>query len=303
MHKIKDIVDLEQHKNKAWYKQKYRIQDKEILDYQCYKYLDKEMRGPKPNLGSSYFACLGAAQTFGRYCEKPFPNLLSNKLGVDVLNWSNGGAGPLHFLQKPEILEAVNNARFAIVQVLSARSGTSNSVYESLGLANVIRRNDQKKMRSEMVFRELVNGQDPRGKEKGFIADLIEETRENYVFNMIQLLEQIKVPKILFWFSVRSPLYKDIDVENLAIGDDVANNDLTPLFNDFPQMVNQEMVDVIKLKSNLYVECISSEGLPHDLIDFQGKKVGVNNYYPSPEMHEEAAAELLPLCQQLLATN
>ena len=66
-----------------------------------------------------------------------------------------------------------------------------------------------------------------------------------------------------------------------------------------------------------YVECVSSRGSPQPLIDrFTGRPTTIdtsddrpdftdvwthNAYYPSPEMHQDAAARLEPLCRRLLA--
>ena len=57
------------------------------------------IRGPRPERlePGSYFVCLGAAQTFGRFCAQPFPTLLGQRLGYPVLNISHGGAGPSFF--------------------------------------------------------------------------------------------------------------------------------------------------------------------------------------------------------------
>src|SRR5262249_11650116 len=66
--------------------------------------------------------------------------------------------------------------------------------------------------------------------------------------------------------------------------------------------------------ADAYVECVSAEGLPQRLIGLDGKPVAVttrisprqevrvweNSYYPSPEMHREAARRLAPTCVDLL---
>ncbi|NES83714.1 MAG: hypothetical protein F6K10_21155 [Moorea sp. SIO2B7] len=64
---------------------------------------------------------------------------------------------------------------------------------------------------------------------------------------------------------------------------------MNSLFGEFSQLVNQEMVEQIKPHSDFYVECITKVRLPQPLIDFQGKKIGKNRYYPSPEMQIKAA--------------
>jgi hypothetical protein len=72
------------------------------------------------------------------------------------------------------------------------------------------------------------------------------------------------------------------------------------IYGDFPHLINAEVVAAIKLYSDVYVECVSRAGLPQRLIDFTGCQVGVNDYYPAPEMHQAAAQVLYPVCLELL---
>ena len=50
----------------------YQKRDEEVVDYQLYRFKGlRPLRGPKPGELSKgdFFCCIGAAQTFGRYCE------------------------------------------------------------------------------------------------------------------------------------------------------------------------------------------------------------------------------------------
>jgi hypothetical protein len=71
------------------------------------------------------------------------------------------------------------------------------------------------------------------------------------------------------------------------------------------------MVDRIQPLSDRYIECVSDRGTPQPLISrFTGKPTSVvdradlgaltepfNTYYPSPEMHVDAANALLDVCR------
>ena len=81
-------------------------------------------------MNKPYIVCVGAAQSFGPFCEKPFPILLVEKLGIQVLNLGLSGAIPAQFINR-RFLKAINNAGLAIIQVLSGRCG-SNSRYTSV---------------------------------------------------------------------------------------------------------------------------------------------------------------------------
>lgn len=273
----------------------YAEPDFKVVDYQIYcldpYVIDRQtntgllLRGPKPkNLTKGdYFVSIGGAQTFGRFCEKPFSALLEERLGLEALNLGRGGAGPSFFSeQNDRLLEYLNNAKFALIQIMAGRS-ESNSLFDSKGLGYYRRLSDGLSIGCDEAFKQLLEKGD-----KDFVEQIISETRLNWINNYRKLLQQINVPKILFWFSERKPYYRE------------KYKSVYSLFGKFPQLVNQDMVNQIKKYSDEYVECISSKGLPQLLKNrFTGKITTVedkwsgswerNWYYPSPEMHLQAA--------------
>lgn len=293
----------------------YQDWDIEIIDYDMYTLQGLELRGPKL-AQADYIAYLGAAQTFGRYCCKPFPTLLGQQLQLGTLNLGSGGKGPQYYLQNPQTLDLVNSAQLAVVQVMSGRS-ISNSLFESTrGGRSGIRRSNGKKTTSNIIFYELISGQDKRGLDPNFLQQLVEETRENYVAAMVELLENIKVPTILLWFSVRSPEYQEIypavlprkinrwleQVSNGKIGLWRRRHEtrVEKFLGDFPHLVNQSMVEQIRQHCDRYVEYVGGTGLPQPLNTYGGKSLAPNIYYPSPEMHQEVYHKLLPVCQTFI---
>ncbi len=66
----------------------YQKRDFEYVDYQLWEMdgVKQPFRGPRPEslTKNQYFVCMGGAQTFGCYCAKPFPTLLSEKLNFNV---------------------------------------------------------------------------------------------------------------------------------------------------------------------------------------------------------------------------
>lgn len=283
----------------------YADTDFEVVDYQMFA-LDPKglnshtrkplmLRGPRPSLEpNSYFVCLGAAQTFGRFCEKPYPTLLQERLKIEVLNLGWGGAGPSFFIKdNQELLKYINQAKFAIIQVMSGRS-QSNSLFTSQGLSALRLVSDGTKISAIEAYKELLQ------QDKNYVKKIVAETRDNYCQNYQELLQSIKIPKILFWFSTRRPRYwtryKNTDT----------------LFNEFPQLVNYSVVKKIQQYSDEYVQCISRRGRPHILVSrFTGQpteiynKWGANNwtkdyYYPSPQMHIDAANALEFTCRKYI---
>ncbi len=130
------------------------------------------------------------------------------------------------------------------------------------------------------------------------VERLLVESRQAWVASMKEIVAKAGVPTILLWWAERPPHYLD-SFENA-----------TTLFNGYPQLVNQAMIEELKPLCAGYAEAVSSRGRPHFLrSEFTGEITSVlfgggrpeeqywlsiNHYYPSPEMHEDAAAALLP---------
>lgn len=289
----------------------YQVWDEGLFDYGMYTFEEVEVRGPKPKK-RGHICCIGAAQTFGRYCHDPFPNIIGASLNVGVLNFGIGGAGPEFFLAQKRLLEAANQCEVVVVQVLSARS-VSNSVFRSTyGGRDGMRVVDGKQMPAEQIFADLLTGKDPRGHDSDFVAQLLNETQLNYVTGMRRLLASIDRPKILFWFSVRHPerkhcpprlsMYYLLDWLKRCCASARLISPCENLFGCFPQLVNATMVESLRTSADYYVECVTHVGLPLLIKAPLTRTVRWNNYYPSPSMHRTAAAALLPICQRVLAS-
>ena len=138
----------------------YVLRDWEVIDYQCHELSGTGLwfRGPAPEKleAGGYFTAIGAAQTFGCFCDRPYPALLEKRLGMPALNLGYSGAGPGFFLRNDEMLRVINSSAFCIVQVMSGRS-TSNSLLDNPeGLAYGRRRSDGTPATAEQVFDEAI---------------------------------------------------------------------------------------------------------------------------------------------------
>ena len=282
----------------------YQETDRRVVDYEPFcldeRVIDPSrgkplfIRGPRPGTlePGSYFVCLGAAQTFGRFCALPFPTLLARRLGLPVLNISHGGAGPSFFcIDNEHLLRYLDAARFVVVQAMSGRS-EGNSLFRSRGVGHYERRSDGRHMGSDEAFRELLATSGRR-----VLRRIVDETRRSWLGSYRELLSAIRVPKIFLWFSTREPDYTE------------SRRNVQTLFGAYPQLVNGDMVMRARWMSDHYVHCTSARGLPHRLLDratgqptviedpWTRGKWTENWYYPSPEMHEDAAAKLEPSCR------
>ncbi|MFT5502245.1 MAG: hypothetical protein ACI88G_002389, partial [Woeseiaceae bacterium] len=286
----------------------YAEPDLQVVDYEAYvldpEILDRAtgeplvLRGPRPRaplVPGSYFVCLGAAQTFGRFCQKPFPALLSERLDIPCLNLGRGGAGPSFFSEENDgLMQYLADARFVIVQVMAGRS-ESNSLFRSKGLGSLTRVSDGTEIGCDDAFAEILAGYD-----FDTVKRIVEETRHNWIESYQRLLGNIPVPKVLLWFSTRTPEYAE------------GYNDVYELFGEFPQLVDRAMVDHVRSKCDSYVELVSRRGMPHQLVSrFSGQPVTVRDpwagewtedwYYGSPEMHEDATSALEKPCKSIAA--
>jgi len=244
-----------------------------------------ELRGPVPDLEKPYFVCIGATQVFGRFCARPFPQILSEELGLPVLNLGMGGHGPRTFV-RPGLLAAINRAEFAIVQLASARIG-SNSFFENSesGRAPGRRLRDDK----EMVFDQFLVEEFDRSPHE-VIVRLVQETRDSWIASYRELLGAITVPTIMHWLSTVLP--QRIDDYSSSVWE---------LLGAFPQLVNSQMISQIRLMCDAYVETVCRKGLPQPLWEASEAVSGTelrngrlyNFYYPPPEIHEVAARDLL----------
>lgn len=301
----------------------YQNRDAAVVDYQLWQAWPNGdwLRGPAPSslAKGSYFAAVGAAQTFGCFVTNPWPALLAQQLGLPALNLGIAGAGPACFRSEP-IRALLTNARFVVFQVLSGRSA-DNSRFAGGGRERV-RLADGRELGADAAWREelqrdLAGLTNPvwRGLKnrvaawfgRAHVRQLVHETRTDWHRQFAALLGETAPPKLLLWWSRRVPDYR------------ARYHSLASLFGEFPQLVDRAMVDALRPLVNVYVECVTQRGSPQPLLDrLTGAPTSVqpaaagtgedpalrwhqNAYYPSPAMHEDAAAALLAPARRLLA--
>jgi Domain of unknown function (DUF6473) len=277
----------------------YQERDFEAIDYAITDVPGAgELRGPVPSDLSpgAYAVCLGAAQTFGCFCDEPYPALLQRQLGIPMLNLGFPGPGPRFFTRKPGLMRLVNQARFAIVQALSGRSVECSYFACPLDRGSLIPRaliGTRPPIDALTAWKQLI---EEKGSELAF--QQLAETRANWIAQSRELLDSITVPKVLFYFSTRMPRYR------------ARTDSILEFMNDFPQFVTDVMLEAIKPAADGYVEAISSIGLPQRLVSrFNGQPLaltvgyqappGYQTYYPSPEMQRLACDMLIPELQRL----
>ena len=302
----------------------YQARDYEVVDYAMY---EDEASGlffrgpPQPRPENGYISCVGAAQTLGCFCPSPYPALLQERLGLPVVNFGYGGASASFFLTSDEVIDTLNRGRLVVLQMMSGRS-ESNGIFESGGLEFLTRRDTGEKVAAQKAYRDLLAKHElpaPLNKPVRMffgpseVREALAQTRANWIESHKALIARIKVPVVLMWFSRRRPEQRTRrKFEAWWQRYDSA----TAMFGDYPQLVTRKMVEAVRGDVQHYVEAVTSRGSPQPLRSrFTGEPVLIdrkndrpdlsgtfthNAYYPSPEMHEDAAAALEPVCRALL---
>ena len=189
----------------------YQPEDKEFFDYQIYQYKNWLLRGPKPDLTKPYICFIGAAQTFGRYCQRPFVHQVSQHLGIPAMNFGIAGADPSYFL-KDDIISCANESVLTVFQVLSARSCTNSLFTNKSGCREGFAYGQP------MVSNNFwAKGQDVK---------IVQESQDQYIKTMKKLFTLVRGKKVLFWISTRQPKH---------------NTSYQTLSNIFPHFVNKNV--------------------------------------------------------------
>lgn len=310
--------------NNRWHSD-YQSRDFDILNYEEFRIsgCDVKFRGPgfDPFAAEkgSFFSCLGSAHTYGCYFPRPYPTLLATELGMPVLNLGVGGMGPGFYTEFDALIEAMNRGRFVILQCMAARQ-ESNSRFLADG-------------HGEFVKDRLTGTSVTTGTAWKCIVDVepsnalryVAETRMSWIETSRELIERIKVPVIFLWFAQRNaayPFHKAALEEQLqarAEGKDDRYH-IEALTGEFPHFVDDWTAGAVASMCDGQADCVSSRGMNQPIIsqlsgepiagvsqedadarpELLGRVDGINRYYPSPEMHEDAAAALLPVIHKVL---
>lgn len=281
----------------------YQTRDWDVVDYEMYTIpgLNYTLRGPQISEGAGrYASILGAGQSFGVLVRDPYAHKLSRGLSMEVMNLSVGGSAPALYLGNPAAIAACNASSLCIIQILSGRSSHS-TYFESRDGKNMLRPRGSRLpfVPGDTAYEAMFATEPP------IVPQIvIGEVRANWTKEMLQLLSLIKVPKILLWFSERSP---DALPRTFATYREAAGK--------FPHFITRQMIDDIRDYADDYVEVVSNRGMPNRLtnrftgaparilLGDQAKPASEDKYYPSPEMHEDVYDALIDPVRRLWAAG
>lgn len=233
--------------------------------------------------------CLGSAATMGRFVETPYAAQLARTFDCEVSNLGFSGGSPDVYLGQPGVLAAMAEADATIIEFMSARR-IENRLFVPASpytLHALLRPPfaDHPAFRNQPGARifvarlwELAFEYLPEEAEKA-----AQEALAGYEAAMEDLIGRSRRP-ILLWFSQRAP--------EAETGPAVRQV--------FPHFVGRPtFARLAGLAPTVTVT--SQAGLPQPLLhrvtgvpqtQIRAREPGLNTYYPSPEMHEEAAHAL-----------
>lgn len=273
----------------------YQAIDRDVIDYDLWFLPDKPMpalRGPRPDLESENLICfLGAAQTFGRFVDRPFATQVGEFLERPVLNLGFSGAGPETYLKSNYLMSYVKRADTVVVQCMSGRSVTAG-VFEAQGNGGVLKFADGPRAgeihMATPAYRMLREEQG----EDAFRAQ-VAAVQEKWVELYREMSGAIRGRKLLLWISARRP-GRNVKLDKSPLG-------------IFPHLVTAEMVEEVRGMGFEFVDAgmkgmapqilvNETTGIVEDIYNIPSrpkKTHAMNTYYATPELHDFAARRLI----------
>ncbi|MBI1492932.1 MULTISPECIES: DUF6473 family protein [Rhodobacterales] len=263
----------------------YENLSESLLDYYPCRYGKSKLlfRGPKRKLDQPYVAYLGGTQTYGKFIEKPYSDIVEELSGVMSVNLGCVNAGIDVYAHDQAVMDVCHNAELTVVQVLGAQN-MSNRFYSVHP-----RRNDRfvrastllQTIYREVDFTEFNFTRHLLTSLKTLSPDRFEivrrELKDAWVARMKNLLSQIEGKKLLVWLSEFTPEDEEENIESQG---------------DAPLFIDREMINALDDQYDGYLEIVP----PADMMsgDTDGMVI-------SP-MEEPTASELMSVtCHQEVA--
>ncbi len=263
------------------------------LDYLPCRYGTSKVlfRGPRRSLDKPYIAFFGGTETYGKYIERPFPDLVEDQLGMACVNLGCTNAGIDVFANDPYLNDVAGAAQVTVLQVLSAQN-MSNRFYSVHP-----RRNDRFIKPStllEAIFREVdfaefnfnkhMLGRLHEISAERFAA-VREELQQAWMARTRLMLRRIPGKTVLLWFGDHAPEEAPTD-----LGSD-------PWFvgRDMIEALRSEVTEIVEVKASDAARAQGTQGMVFPELDRPSavKMLG-------PMAHAEAAEALTRTLKTLI---
>lgn len=256
------------------------------LDYFPCRYGTSKLlfRGPRRRLDGRYIAAVGGTEVYGKFVERPFPDLLEDHVGLPVVNFGAVNAGIDVFSCDETVMAACSGARVVVLQAMGAHN-LRNRFYA------VHQRRNDRFLRASPLLQVLYPEVDFT--EFAFTRHLIrtlreidperfvsvrEELQSAWLARMNSFLDGVRAPVVLLWMAERRPdepsdLHKATD----------------PLFvtDDLIDAVRPRLAGVIEAQPSPAARATGSWGLVCSEIEALAAAE-----VPNPAVHAETAFAL-----------
>ena len=274
----------------------YQITDRHAFDYNLYFVENGHLglRGPKGYFGTGqYLVFTGAAQTFGRFVHKPFPEQVGTLCQKPFLNLGVSGAGPEFFLKRPALLKKIADGEIHFMQAMSARS-VSAGLFECQGNNGVVRflsgPRKNETMMAAQAYQILLK---EYGREAH--AEQVLAVQRRWVDRCLELISKTETDTYLIWISANK-IGENV-IESSALG-------------EFPHFVTKAMIDEVGKACLGVIDCSYEATRPQPIrSDISGKIIEVfdrkhfplrpehvrafNVYYATPQHHDYITASII----------
>lgn len=247
-----------------------------------------------------YVACIGSAATFGRLVERPFPDQLRDRLGVDVVNLGIGGARPAVFADDEGLAAIVRGAACVVVEAMSARGYATDLFVPEHAFTNMGRPGGDPE--AVMEFVDRVHEPALAAGERARLERARRVCRAAWVRDMKRVAALAPGRSVLLYVSRRPP----------HAASDATADTFEGWSGGFPHHVDGRLLGIVAPLFEGTVTVVAG-GEPDDqIVDrIDGRPLELfsemphpdrNFYYPTRAMHADAADALVPVIRAVLAS-
>ncbi|WP_339108115.1 DUF6473 family protein [Thioclava sp. GXIMD4216] len=263
------------------------------LDYFPCRYGKSKLlfRGPRRRLDVPFVSAIGGSETYGKFVETPWPELVEQKIGMQVVNFGYLNAGIDVFLHEPQMTEILQKSHVSVIQLMGAQN-MSNRFY-----AVHPRRNDRF-LRASNLMRAVFNDVDFT--EFNFTRHMLTALQRRAPDRFDSLAQELQMA----WVSRMNKLLDRIPGRKVLLslhdyGDPAQNDPLGPE----PLMVTKDMLDQVRSRADVVVEIEPS---------MQARRSGTEGMHfaameepaaltmPGPQVHDEIAEALAPVLAKMI---
>ncbi|MEX5728435.1 hypothetical protein Ga0609869_001788 [Rhodovulum iodosum] len=265
------------------------------LDYAPCRYGQSklEFRGPARAPAERFVAALGGTETFGKFVALPFPALLEQEIGADVVNLGSVNAGLDSFIEDSAVLALADEAAVRVLQVLGAQN-MSNRFYSVHP-----RRNDRFVRASPLLAAIYPEVDFTEFHFTGHLLTVLRrhcpdrfgivlaELKTAWTARMRRLGERMAAPTVLLWLGERAP-------EDAGQGRELCG---APLLVDDGMLdsLRPHFADIVVVRPSAAARGEGTCGMVYPRMSEAAAEA-----LPGPAIHAETALALAPAVRRLM---